>query len=96
MFCCSLLVLNICLTCFNLHFALVYLWFLESSAEDLHVQFCVWVAFYEIYNEQVYDLLQPQNLKTKKRPSLRVCDDSNGNSYVRGVHLSSVLSFVIP
>lgn len=55
----------------------------ESSAEDLHVQFCVWVAFYEIYNEQVYDLLQPQNLKTKKRPSLRVCDDSNGNSYVR-------------
>ncbi|XP_062376652.1 kinesin-like protein KIF20A [Sardina pilchardus] len=56
----------------------------ESSAEDIHVQFCVWVAFYEIYNEQVYDLLHLNNSsKTKKRPSLRVCDDSNGNSYVR-------------
>ncbi|KAL2085303.1 hypothetical protein ACEWY4_018623 [Coilia grayii] len=56
----------------------------ESSAEDLHVQYCLWVAFYEIYNEQVYDLLQSQSCwKTKKRPSLRVCDDSNGNSYVR-------------
>ncbi|XP_031439664.1 kinesin-like protein KIF20A isoform X2 [Clupea harengus] len=55
----------------------------ESSAEDLHVQYCVWVAYYEIYNEQVYDLLLPQNSKTKKRSSLRVCDESNGNSYVR-------------
>ncbi|XP_063062646.1 kinesin-like protein KIF20A [Engraulis encrasicolus] len=55
----------------------------ESAAEDCF-QYCVWVSFYEIYNEQVFDLLQSQtSWKTKKRPSLRVCDDSNGNSYVR-------------
>ncbi|XP_051533655.1 kinesin-like protein KIF20A [Myxocyprinus asiaticus] len=46
--------------------------------------YSVWVAFYEIYNEHVYDLLQPtQTSKTKRRVALRVCEDSAGSSYVR-------------
>lgn len=48
-------------------------------------QFALWVAFLEIYNECVYDLLQPSFCsKSKKRPSLRVCDDGAGNAYVKG------------
>lgn len=48
-------------------------------------QFALWVAFFEIYNECVYDLLQPSLCtKTKKRAALRVCDDGAGNAYVKG------------
>ncbi|XP_034562279.1 kinesin-like protein KIF20A [Notolabrus celidotus] len=47
-------------------------------------QFALWVAFFEIYNECVYDLLQPLLCsKLKKRSSLRVCDDGAGNAYVK-------------
>ncbi|KAF3836116.1 hypothetical protein F7725_028674 [Dissostichus mawsoni] len=47
-------------------------------------QFALWVAFFEIYNECVYDLLQSSLCsKSKKRSSLRVCDDGAGNSYVK-------------
>lgn len=46
----------------------------------------MWVAFFEIYNESVYDLLQPSFCsKSKKRASLRVCDDGAGNAYVKGL-----------
>ncbi|XP_043960556.1 kinesin-like protein KIF20A [Gambusia affinis] len=44
-------------------------------------QFALWVAFFEIYNECVYDLLQPS--QSRKRSSLRVCDDGAGNAYVK-------------
>lgn len=54
-------------------------------------QFALWVAFFEIYNECVYDLLQPSlSSKSKKRTSLRVCDDGAGNAYVKGVNLPHV------
>ncbi|TKS88036.1 Kinesin-like protein KIF20A [Collichthys lucidus] len=47
-------------------------------------QFALWVAFFEIYNECVYDLLQPSLCsKSKKRAALRVCDDGAGNAYVK-------------
>ncbi|XP_060950304.1 kinesin-like protein KIF20A [Limanda limanda] len=47
-------------------------------------QFALWVAFFEIYNECVYDLLQLSLCsKSKKRASLRVCDDGAGNAYVK-------------
>lgn len=52
-------------------------------------QFALWVAFFEIYNESVYDLLQPSQFsKFKKRAALRVCDDGAGNAYVKGVSMS--------
>lgn len=51
--------------------------------------FALWVAFFEIYNECVYDLLQPSLCaKSKKRAALRVCDDGAGNAYVKGKAVS--------
>ncbi|XP_062849606.1 kinesin-like protein KIF20A [Trichomycterus rosablanca] len=56
----------------------------DSAEGDVQCLYCMWVAYYEIYNEQVYDLLQPPlTNKTKRRAALRVCEDSAGNSYVR-------------
>lgn len=57
-----------------------------SPTEAGSSQFAMWVAFFEIYNESVYDLLQPSLCsKSKKRASLRVCDDGAGNAYVKGL-----------
>ncbi|KAL4000783.1 chromosome alignment-maintaining phosphoprotein 1 [Sarotherodon galilaeus] len=54
----------------------------QTEANDS--QFALWVAFFEIYNEYVYDLLQPSLCsKSKKRACLRVCDDGAGNAYVK-------------
>lgn len=56
-----------------------------DPAEGSSCQFTMWVAFFEIYNECVYDLLQSSLCpKSKKRASLRVCDDGAGNAYVKG------------
>eukprot|EP00064_Thunnus_orientalis_P008434 superscaffoldBa00001001_g8457 len=56
-------------------------------------QFALWVAFFEIYNECVYDLLGPSLCsKSKKRASLRVCDDGAGNAYVKGVRTHSIFT----
>ncbi|XP_051796406.1 kinesin-like protein KIF20A [Acanthochromis polyacanthus] len=55
-----------------------------NPTESSSSQFALWVAFFEIYNECVYDLLQPTlYTKPKKRVSLRVCDDGAGNAYVK-------------
>lgn len=52
---------------------------------DKTLQYSVWVSFYEIYNEFVYDLLEPpMSLHTHKRNTLRLSDDKHGNVYVKG------------
>uniref|UniRef100_A0A6J0V706 Kinesin-like protein n=1 Tax=Pogona vitticeps TaxID=103695 RepID=A0A6J0V706_9SAUR len=44
----------------------------------------LWVSFFEIYNEYVYDLLDLlPTLKNQKRKVLRICEDQGGNSYVK-------------
>ena len=49
------------------------------------VKFSVWVSFAEIYNEIIYDLLEPCPMgKGKKRTTLRLGDDTNGNPYIKG------------
>uniref|UniRef100_A0A8C7L7E6 Kinesin-like protein n=1 Tax=Oncorhynchus kisutch TaxID=8019 RepID=A0A8C7L7E6_ONCKI len=58
----------------------------HSGGEELEegVQFSVWVSFYEIYNEFLYDLLEaPPCLQPKKRAILRLSDDKQGNPYVK-------------
>lgn len=60
---------------------------LSHSREDLQegVQFSVWVSFYEIYNEFLYDLLDiSPSLQPRKRVTLRLSDDKQGNPYVKG------------
>ncbi|XP_003971316.2 kinesin-like protein KIF20A [Takifugu rubripes] len=59
---------------------------LSHSREDLQegVQFSVWVSFYEIYNEFLYDLLDiSPSLQPRKRVTLRLSDDKQGNPYVK-------------
>ncbi|XP_031420724.1 kinesin-like protein KIF20A isoform X2 [Clupea harengus] len=55
----------------------------EGELEE-GVQFSVWVSFYEIYNEFIYDLLDcPPSLQNRKRATLRLSDDKHGNPYVK-------------
>lgn len=59
----------------------------HSGGDDLEagVQFSIWVSFYEIYNEFLYDLLEaPPSLQPRKRATLRLSDDKQGNPYVKG------------
>ncbi|XP_043996758.1 kinesin-like protein KIF20A [Gambusia affinis] len=48
------------------------------------VQFSIWVSFYEIYNEFLYDLLDASPAQQpRKRVTLRLSDDKQGNPYVK-------------
>ncbi|XP_040907805.1 kinesin-like protein KIF20A isoform X2 [Toxotes jaculatrix] len=58
----------------------------NSGEDDLEegVQFSIWVSFYEIYNEFLYDLLDASpSLQPRKRVTLRLSDDKQGNPYVK-------------
>ncbi|MCI4386644.1 hypothetical protein PGIGA_G00064800 [Pangasianodon gigas] len=60
---------------------------------DKMLQFGIWVSFYEIYNEFVYDLLEPpMSLHTQKRNTLRLSDDKHGNVYVKDLTWVNVRS----
>ncbi|XP_062867128.1 kinesin-like protein KIF20A [Trichomycterus rosablanca] len=60
---------------------------------DKTMQFNVWVSFYEIYNEFLYDLLEPpSSLHSHKRSTLRLSDDKNGNVYVKDLTWVNVRS----
>ncbi|XP_021090116.1 kinesin-like protein KIF20A [Mesocricetus auratus] len=49
------------------------------------IRFSVWVSFFEIYNELLYDLLEPPSHQ-HKRQTLRLCEDHNGNPYVKDLN----------
>ncbi|XP_056295737.1 kinesin-like protein KIF20A [Pseudoliparis swirei] len=58
----------------------------HSGADELAdgVRFSVWVAYYEIYNEFLYDLLDAApSAQPRKRITLRLSDDQQGNPYVK-------------
>ncbi|XP_077360510.1 kinesin-like protein KIF20A [Festucalex cinctus] len=58
----------------------------NSGGDDLEkgLQFSIWVSFYEIYNEFLYDLLDAApSLQPRKRITLRLSDDKHGNPYVK-------------
>ncbi|XP_066434407.1 kinesin-like protein KIF20A [Eleutherodactylus coqui] len=56
-------------------------------------QFSAWVSFFEIYNECVYDLLdQFSASKNQKRPTLKICDDQLGTSYVKDLKWFNISS----
>ncbi|NXG53772.1 KI20A protein, partial [Psilopogon haemacephalus] len=62
-----------------------------SLANTGDVQFSIWVSFFEIYNELIYDLLEP-NLtgQNRKRQTLRLCEDQTGNPYVKDLNWINV------
>lgn len=77
-----------------LSYFILYFWFTDQSNELLDSErgskyqrtlLSVWISFFEIYNEYVYELLDlPPTSKTQKRKVLRICEDQGGSSYVKG------------
>lgn len=56
-------------------------------------QFAFWISFAEIYNEQIFDLLEPTSSEKDKRPTLKLGDDKNGNPYIKGSLFVLILNF---
>ncbi|KAL3861886.1 hypothetical protein ACJMK2_007900 [Sinanodonta woodiana] len=64
------------------------------SVEDQgQIRFSVWVSFAEIYNEQIFDLLEAvPRTKKARRNVLKLSEDKNGSPYVKGlkqIHVES-------
>ncbi|XP_048250049.1 kinesin-like protein KIF20B isoform X1 [Haliotis rufescens] len=50
------------------------------------IKFLVWVSFAEIYNEQIFDLLeQIPKKKNARRQVLKLSEDGNGSPYIKGL-----------
>ncbi|XP_051879395.1 kinesin-like protein KIF20A isoform X2 [Pristis pectinata] len=64
-----------------------------SLTDQKQRRYSVWVSFCEIYNEYVYDLLDPiPTLRSQKRQNLRICEDQKGNSYVKDLKWINITS----
>ncbi|XP_059890482.1 kinesin-like protein KIF20B isoform X2 [Delphinus delphis] len=50
---------------------------------DNNIKFSVWVSFFEIYNECIYDLFVPVSSKFQKRKMLRLSQDVKGYSFIK-------------
>ncbi|XP_064636919.1 kinesin-like protein KIF20B [Lineus longissimus] len=62
----------------------------EQAAIDVEAQgqirFSIWVSFAEIYNEYIYDLLDPiPKKKTSRRAVLKLASDKTGTPYIKGL-----------
>lgn len=55
---------------------------IQSCVSNLNGICSVWVSFIEIYNEIIFDLLQPV---TSNRTRLNLGEDKKGNVYVKGI-----------
>ncbi|XP_018424727.1 PREDICTED: kinesin-like protein KIF20A isoform X3 [Nanorana parkeri] len=64
-----------------------------SLQEPSDIQLSIWVSYFEIYNEFVYDLLEPMpSGPNRKRTTLRLCEDRNGSPYVKDLNWINVHS----
>ncbi|XP_063783955.1 kinesin-like protein KIF20A isoform X2 [Pseudophryne corroboree] len=64
-----------------------------SIQEPADVQLSIWVSYFEIYNEFIYDLLEPMpSGPNRKRTTLRLCEDRNGNPFVKDLNWINVHS----
>ncbi|KAM4677885.1 kinesin-like protein KIF20A isoform 2-T2 [Discoglossus pictus] len=62
-----------------------------SLQEPGDVQLSIWVSYFEIYNEFLYDLLEPvPSGPNRKRATLRLCEDRNGSPYVKDLNWINV------
>ena len=71
----------------------------EETAVDValqgQIQFSVWVSFAEIYNEQIFDLLEPiPKKKDTRRPVLKLSEDRRGSPYIKGAVLFCLFLFL--
>lgn len=65
----------------------------KNSADQQEGLCSIWVSFVEIYNEYIYDLLQPN---ISNRAKLQLGEDQNGDVYVKGRFLLKILVLEIP
>lgn len=60
----------------------------ETQIGDLKVpndtKYAIWISFYELYNDMIYDLLVPIGRKDEKRNPLKIREDSSRIPYVEG------------
>lgn len=62
-------------------------------ADQEQTRFSVWVSFAEIYNEQIFDLLERMpKKKDAKRSILKLSDDRRGSPYIKGLKEINVTS----
>ncbi|XP_052042759.1 kinesin-like protein KIF20B isoform X2 [Apodemus sylvaticus] len=54
----------------------------QSSLNVDNIKYSVWVSFFEIYNESIYDLFVPVS-KFQKRKMLRLSQDVKGYSFIK-------------
>jgi kinesin family protein 20 len=57
---------------------------LRVNIEAEEVVFSTWISFAEVYNENVYDLLEPTGHRSQKRQTLALGEDNNGQVYIKG------------
>ncbi|XP_013203563.1 kinesin-like protein KIF20B isoform X2 [Microtus ochrogaster] len=55
----------------------------QSSLNVDNIKYSVWVSFFEIYNESIYDLFVPVSSKFQKRKMLRLSQDVKGYSFIK-------------
>ncbi|KAL1787382.1 kinesin KIF20B isoform X1 [Sigmodon hispidus] len=55
----------------------------QSSLNVDNIKYSVWVSFFEIYNENIYDLFVPVSSKFQKRKMLRLSQDVKGYSFIK-------------
>ncbi|NXD33216.1 KI20A protein, partial [Copsychus sechellarum] len=68
---------------------------LDIHRTNMHqrTQASVWISFCEIYNEYVYDLLNILSAsRTQRRRVLRICEDQEGNCYIKDLKWINVQS----
>jgi hypothetical protein len=56
----------------------------QASLTVDNIKFSVWISFFEIYNECIYDLFVPASPKFQKRKMLRLSQDVKGYSFIKG------------
>ncbi|XP_058882414.1 kinesin-like protein KIF20B isoform X1 [Acipenser ruthenus] len=57
-----------------------------------NIKFSLWVSFCEIYNENIFDLLDPVSNCALKRNTLRLAQDVKGNTFVKDLKWVQVSS----
>lgn len=81
-----LFIVNVCSNVLEMKAAQSALYMKElskKSADEQEGACSIWVSFVEIYNEYIYDLLQPITLN---RPKLTLAEDQNSDVYVKGLY----------
>ena len=48
------------------------------------MKYALFVSYAEVYNENIYDLLEPPPAKNQRRNALKLAQDANADVYIKG------------